>query len=169
MEFPSEIVLGKVKETIDAIAWAALVPPLPVPTIRHARFRYSTTEERPAIAIMWDGDEVRDEDESNQYLSAHELVMEQSLSIMIDVDLDAEDSGLDNTGIKKLSRYAKAVLSALRAEGSIISGFSDFVQYRSLGPDEDSLSDEARLVLSVIVLYRVRAEDPSILLATGVN
>ena len=175
MEFPTETVLGAVKDTIDAIDWLTiLAAPLDAPnTIRHARYRYSTAEERTAIAIRWDGDEPEDSMQSDSYLSSGEMLVKMSLSIEIDADLDPEptdgSAGADETGLKKLTRYANAVLKALRAEGSIISNFSDFVQYGGLGPDEDNISDEGRLVLSLFVLYRVRSDDPTVLLATGVN
>ncbi len=162
MAFPTITVLQAILSAISAIDFA----PLDQPTIRHHRFRHLTEEERPGICLRWDGDKPHEDDVENGYLSLGEMRVVCNVSIEIDADID--DEADDPTGFKDITRYVEKVLSALRDPLNPHSVW-DHVQYVGLGPDEDSMSDEGRLVLSLDVIYRVRSDDPSVLLSPGEN
>lgn len=175
-ESPTVIVLEKSKETIEAIDWAALG--LPAFKVRHSRNRFSTEEERPCISIRWMGDRVREVDQEQSYLTDWEMEIAQDLTIEIDMDLAPEESDAepppepedtDPTGVSVLTRSGIAIVRAMKARESIISGFSSGVIYGGMDDDEEGTADEGRLVLALTVLYRVRTDDPGELLGTGVN
>jgi hypothetical protein len=135
-------------------------------TVRHAFSRKALRSEKPAISlIMVDDDNRNDDVNLNAWETARVLVFD----MQADVDTDTEDTGLDPTGLRKVSRLLAAAVHGMRAEGSPLMGLIDEFTVGALGPDDKSQSENVRLVRTVSVLYRVRADDENVLLAAGVN
>lgn len=169
---PTVIVLEALKVTLEAVDWSAIGQP--GFTWRHERQRNTSAEERPAGAIEWQGDQVREADDERVYLTMDEMLMAMSVSLTIDLDLEPEESDEarpveveDPTGLRTLTQVGMTAVKALKAEGAEIRNWTDAVALEGLSPDEDGTGDEGRLVIPLTVLYRVRTDDPSELLAMG--
>lgn len=144
--------------------------------LRWARNRYTTFEERPCIALAFVSDGPREN--SDQYLSAGEAERELALDIVADVELPTEaacEEGLaeDTARLEILSHFVDQPLKALKA-GFIdqvgartpLTRVAHWVEDLGIDDDEDLADENGRLVCRINVLYRVRADDPTILLAT---
>lgn len=131
---------------------------------RHVRNRSTTAEERPCVAVRFDGDERSDDDENR---NAWEAVRWLHFALVADVVLDTEDAGTDDTAQKKLAMLLAASVKWLRREGSAIGALSDWIIPGAFDPDENSQPDQGRLVLQLTVVYRVRTDDENVLLAQG--
>jgi hypothetical protein len=138
-------------------------------TVRHARNRKPVRSEKPCITLVFVGDEPRSDDE--QQLNDWETARELTFDLQLDMDLDTEDSELDPTGYAKMSRVlAVAYSSMVETVGlKFLGGLADWIANGSYDPDDKSTSDDGRLVLGISVLYRVRSDDPNVLLAAGEN
>lgn len=164
---PSDRILRSIVRTLRAFDWvgAGLAA---APTIRHAKRRYATPDEYPCISIKWDQDEPRQADQDQQYMSSGEMYVEMTLTLEIDTDPGDDDE--DETGMGFSSALAFLALRALKdPEGDLLANWANSVTDRGRGDDPDSTNDEARLEQVVIVLYRVSTEDPSVILAQGMN
>jgi hypothetical protein len=138
-------------------------------TVRHARFRNSISAEKPCITFLFVGDEpMEDETQHN----AWEVVRELTMDMMIDMDIPAEDSELDPTGFAMMGRQLAVAYATLSPPGSgntALGGMADFVRPGSIDPADNNTSDNGRLVRGISVLYRVRSDDPNVLLSAGEN
>jgi len=173
---PSDHVLRAVVATLRAFDWiGAGMEARPV--IRHARRRFSRPDEYPCITVRWEQDEPRADSQDDNYITPDEMYVEMRLTIEIETQpVDGEGDEIapapedDETGLGFSSALAFLALRALKdAEGLLLSQWAVSVSDRGRGEDPDSTNDEARLEQSAIVLYRVSTEDPSVILAPGVN
>lgn len=135
-------------------------------TIRHTRNRYPTSSEKPCISVRWLGNE---DQADEQYANAWERYKLCNIDLVADAAIEAEDSQVDETGWDRLSRMLAAAFEKLREEGTPLYDLMNWVQDRDTDPDEDSKPDEGRLVQAISVLYRVRTDQPNVLLAQGEN
>lgn len=172
---PSDRILRAVKQTLVEFDWigAGLTA---APMIRHARRRFSTPDEYPCITIRWEQDEPRAADQDQGYFTADEMFVEMRITIEVETDPgDGEDDNLDGadddeTGLGFSSALAFLGMRALKdPEGVLLRLWANSISDRGRGEDPDSTADEARLEQSAIVLYRVSTEDPSVILAEGMN
>ncbi len=164
---PSDRILRAVKATLQAFDWAG-AGVSPAPFVRHALRRFSQPEEYPCITIRWEQDEPRAADQDQNYITPDETYVEMRLTI--EIDTDPADEPLDETGLGFSSALAFLALRALKdVDGELLRLWANSVTDRGRGEDPDSTSDEARLEQVVIVLYRVSTEDPSVILAQGMN
>lgn len=163
---PPILLLEAIKLTLIDVDYefAANIPGV---TIRHARNRNAVRAERPALSIIWTGDDPRPGDEL--FRNAWETVREFSFDLQTDVDLPSDTEGLDDTGWLYLTSMLAAAMEALCDPESPLRKLCDDVVPGSLDPDEKSDADNGRLVRSATVLYRVRTDDQNVLLAAGVD
>lgn len=167
-------ILEAVKATLEAVDFLDLAGMTGVKalTIRHFRQRYSTSGERPCLAIKWTGRP--DNNVDDQYKNSDERPLKCGIDLVIDllpVPEDAADDP-DPTGWAEMSRIAAVALEALRDEdpANPLSLVCDgWVIDEDLVPDEDSKPDNGRLVQAISVVYRVRTFDSNVLLAKGAN
>lgn len=157
--------LGYAKASLDLVDWEVETGIAGVKP-RHFRNRNTTSEERPGVALRFDHDLPQQEGEVPNH-NTWEKVRELALSIVVDVDLDSEESEEDPTGFDKPSRIAAVAMKALRDPTKPFAQKVDWSRQDSIDPDEDSTPDKGRLVYAVIVLYRVRSDDENVLLAQG--
>lgn len=139
-------------------------------TLRHMRHRFSTSSEKPCLSLRWTGN--NDPGTRGEYLNAWERPREMGLDLIIDMALPTELSGDDPTGWEKHSRIAARAMTAFQTQGDanfLYPLLCDWIVAGDDSPDEDSKPDDARLVKSLSVLYRVRVDDENVLLAQGVN
>lgn len=173
---PSNIVLMAVKRTLEAYDWIGAGFDA-APHIRHARRRFTDPDEWPCITIRWEQDEPRTADQDDNYASSGEMYVDMRLTLEIEtpsVESDGEDNPdedpLDETGMGFSTAMAFAALRALKdQDGELRRLWVNDVSDRGRGEDPDSTPDLSRFEQSVIVLYRVSTEDPSVLLAEGMN
>jgi hypothetical protein len=161
--------LAAILATLEAVDWEAETGVVGL-TIRHARHRFSTSSEKPCLSIRWTGN--NDDGARGESLTAWEKPREMNVDLQIDMALPAESSDEDPTGWLAHSRIAAAALTALQTPGPTNALYPPLAQWVRGGddaPDEDSKPDDARLVKSLSVLYRVKTEDESVLLGEGVN
>lgn len=163
---PHIILLEAIKATGEAVDFAtdAGVPDV---LVRHRRFRDAVESEKPCVSIEFVDDGVLDEAAID--LNAWETVRVLTITLHADADISAEVGGDDPTGSLKLSLMLAAFMAALQAEDSPMREVCDRVSQRDINPDEQSKPTTARLSLTALVLYRVRSDNPNVLLAEGVN
>ena len=153
-------------------------------TLRWLKNRYTTAEERPCMALAFVSDEPVDQRE--QYLATGEMLWALGIDIIIDADLPSEASAEeivalggddpDTARIALLSYFLDWVIRRLR-EGFVdpaesptpLSQVAHHVQYLGVASDEDEDDDTGRLVGRINVLYRTRSDDPTVLLAEGME
>lgn len=136
-------------------------------TFRHARNRPPPVENRPVMCLVWHGNSV---DPQQQDLNAWEQARQMDAELYLDLNLPTEDSQDDPTGWLIASTMTAAAFQAVRSETSLTAALSDWRTQGDLTPEEDiSGPDNARLVQSMSVLYRVLTEEPNTLLARGVS
>ncbi len=167
---PTDQVLLALEETLRLFDWAAFG--LGSVTIRQARNQYAAPDSVPCVTIRWVSDEPRQSDQENRYYTADEMGVEMTVVLEIEVELEPDDGDLlakDPTGTRLPLAIAALCQRALRAEDARISDYADGVSDRGRAQNDDSTADNARFEQTVIVLYRVRTDDPSVLLARGVN
>ncbi|HEX9946412.1 MAG TPA: hypothetical protein VGA98_02630 [Allosphingosinicella sp.] len=136
--------------------------------IRHARNRKPVRSEKPAISIIFVGDDPRPDDLQR---NAWEAVRELQADLQCDADLAAEDSEEDVTGLAVLSRILAAGVEMLEvARRDVVTPFNDLadsIMAGTVDPDDKSREDDGRLVRRVTVVYRVRTDGSNVLLAPG--
>jgi hypothetical protein len=172
---PSDRILLSIERTLEAFDWIAAGLDT-VPTIRQAQRRFSTPDEFPCITIRWEQDEPRAADQDTNYQSSGESYIDMRVTLEIEFDPEhADDDGPlpddgDRTGLGVPSAMAFLSLRALKdPNGDLRSLWANDVADRGRTEDPDSTPDEARFEQSIFVLYRVSTEDPSVLLAQGMN
>jgi hypothetical protein len=175
-QMPFDIVADAVVDTVSAIEWSAYLDGSddePLPSVRHWRGNYADQDERPAILVRIDGDEPNEADVGESFGVCGELRMNLAISLIVDADLATAVSDQDRTGLGALGALALLSVRALKAAISDpdvgLGAVADNVQDAGRGPDGENSSDEGRLVQSLIVAYRVRDDDPTVLLRRGVN
>lgn len=158
---------------MDAAGSAAIFPEQALSggtmTIRHARNRKPVRSEKPCITlILVDDDRQQADVDRNEW----ETVREMTVDLQCDLSLSTEDSGRDPTGLEALLLVLGTFLAALRDPDQpnlCLGGLCDDITVGAIDPDEDSTPDEGRMTRRVTVLYRVRTDDPNVLLAAGAN
>lgn len=185
---PFIIVLAAVRETLEAAGLqeqlgemlAELDGDQTELKFRWLRNRYTTQEEKPCIAIAFVNDGPQDPQDADQYPAAGEAVRELALDLVIDVDLpteveaDEDEIIADLAGLEILSHIERRAVQALKwgfidpaQAPTPLSLSAHWVQELGVDNDEDLVDFPGRLVSRVNVLYRVRSDDPMILLMQG--
>ncbi|MES2903265.1 MAG: hypothetical protein V4696_03685 [Pseudomonadota bacterium] len=148
--------------------------------VRHERFRESTLEEMPCVAIRYLGDDspdvTRGTDDPSR-MSLAETVMELRVELIVDTPIAAEsdrdtagdpDDGDDDTGMEFASRIVEICLGALFTAGQeteTMGGVIWDARYDGTGDNDDvSSPDNVRLAERLTLVYRARAEAPHQLL-----
>lgn len=154
----------------------AAIAPLPL-KLRWLRNRYTTNEEKPclALAFVQDGPASPDDPEA-----AGVLYRELHLDLIIDlerpteVQADEEAMIADMGGIEILAHFERRGIQAFKAgfidqagAPTALSAVATWVTEIGVDNDEDMVDIEGRLASRFIVQYRVRSEDPMVLLYPG--
>lgn len=140
--------------------------------VRQTRNRWAAPDELPCISIRMVSDTPRLD---GAYHSAHERLQDLEVDLQIDAELATEDSDLDPTGLERLGQMGIAAVKVLKdfdavdADGNKLRDLCDDIEDHGVVPDEDNEADEGRFIHRIVVLYRVRGDDPSVLLASGEN
>lgn len=163
---PVILLLDAIRSTLDLVDYQAAAGVAGV-TVRHRRNRFTNDSELPCIAIAWVSDEVIDEEAS--FLTAYEKTRGLTVDLVVDSLIADEESEADPTANLALTSLVAASVTALQDKESPIGLISETVSLRDMAPDEDSKPDKGRLVATLFVVYRVRVDDESILLAEGIN
>lgn len=152
----------------DALALVDFAAETGIADVTHRPFRNRNTmeDERWCVAVRFETD-LPQQDGEVQNHNAWEKCRELTLSLIVDGDLETEDSGNDPTGLAQLGMIAAAAFKGLRDPAGPLAQKCDWMRLGGIEPDEDSTPDEGRLVYAVIVLYRVRSDDENVLLAQG--
>jgi len=151
--------------TVDFAVQAGISRPL---TIRHSRSRAPVRAERPALSIIFVGDDPRpDEQDRNDW----EQVRELTVDLQVDLDLETENRFQDRTGLLYLSLVQAVAVKALKEPDMpvFLGGLCDWISVGSIDPEERSQPDIGRMTRALTVLYRVRSDDANVLLAAGEN
>jgi hypothetical protein len=138
-------------------------------TVRHARNRRPVKSEKPCITLIFVTDE---EQPTELQRNEWEVVREMVVDIQVDLDLETEDSGNDETGMGNLAMVVAVFVKSLRDDpvnASWIDGMCDWIRIGTLEPDDRSTPDDGRMTRALSVLYRTRSDDENVLLAAGVN
>jgi hypothetical protein len=143
--------------------------------VRHHRHRDSDEGEWPCVAVRYVSDDTTGvttgTDDPGPSMS--ETVMELSVDLVCDTALPAEvDAGeaapdLDPTGLATLCNPIEVCLKSLFTEGlepDSLGGTTWDIRYEGSGNDEASTPDTGRMVERLVLVYRVRADDPTYLL-----
>jgi len=141
-------------------------------TVRHFRHRESTIEEWPCIAIRYVSNDASSYGRQETNDGLPEQVMELAVDLVIDLELPAEatdenDDDIDPTGFECAGNMLAWALDALLPgeESNTLGGTTWEIRYDGTAPDEGVQSpDLARLEERIVLLYRVRADQPTILL-----
>jgi len=172
----NEILIALRAELADALA-TTVINGLPV-TVRSYRHRESKTEERPCVAIRYMSNDVSPR-VGRQETSAGmpEVVMELAVDLVIDMDLPEEEDDPasiegDPTGFGDHAAVLAVILDRLMpgpdvndGEPNTLGGRLWDVAYDGTSPDEgDATPDAARMEERLVLLYRVRADQPTVLL-----
>jgi hypothetical protein len=166
---PSDRILRAIVATLRAFDWVGAGLDQR-PMIRHARRRFSTPDEYPCITVRWEQDQPRTADQDDNYATSGETYVEMRITIEVETDPGEEIADDDETGLGFSSALAFLAMRALKnQEGELLSLWANSVSDIGRGEDPDSTNDEARFEQSAIVLYRVSTEDPSVMLAQGMN
>jgi len=169
---PPIILLERVKLLLNAVDWLDRTG-IEGMKWRHARNRAPLSTERPVGSIGFAGDDDFP-DAPGSARNAWETVRRLQIDLQVDLRLPTEASDLDPTGWLLLMRVQAAAFEALTIsddeggqEGGLY-GFADDVIRDEASPNEDSSSDDGRLVQGISVIYRVSTARPNRLLGSGV-
>lgn len=162
---PETIILEQMAAIADA-AQLHLVFDMDTPfVVRHFRNRRGKGSERPGVALRYVGTEIP----PNMGQSSSEMIWAMTVDIVVDLELDPEEDGVDVTGWDKLTAAARAFAALYLSMESPLRNFVDDILPGELDPDEDSTPDDGRLVQSVSVLYRTPWNDQQTLLTPAEN
>lgn len=177
---PRDQILRALKLELEAVVPidATLDSAKPQWKVRHERFRPTTTEEWPCVAIRYIADDVSGvTNASDAQPSLAEQTMELSIALIVDTEIPAEsdretagdpDEGDDPTGLGTASEIVEACLGALFTEGEEVNTLGGLIwdaRYDGSGDNDDLVtSDNVRLSERLTLVYRVRAEAPHVLL-----
>lgn len=143
-------------------------------TVRHYRHRQAGITERPCCGIRWMSGGI--DEERGGFHTTGETCMIAEIDLVIDMDLPPEDVDAsdpsaitDVSGWDHLTTFARLFATLFLAMDSPLRLLVDDVLPGKIDPDEDSKPDQGRLVISLVVLYRVWSEDMMRLLGPGDN
>jgi hypothetical protein len=131
---------------------------------RHARNRKPVRGERPAVTLIMVTDEPTPVDLN---LNQNEYQRRLTIDLQADVELDTELSGDDETALEVLSAMLLTAVDAIRA--GLVDVVCDWIELGAYDPEDRATPDDGRLVLEMIVVYRVRQDDEKVLLAPGAD
>lgn len=182
MTLPRILILNALKRHLRAAVPVdeTFTPPKPMFKVRHERFRETTFEEMPCVAIRYLGDDAQDVTRGTDdpsHLSIAESVMTVRVELVVDTRIlpesdrdtagDAND-GDDDTGMELASSIVEICLGALFKAGEEINSMGGVIwdaTYDGSGDDQDlSTPDNVRLAERLTLVYRARAEAPHELL-----
>lgn len=164
---PPIIIVKQVVTVLTALNWNGMVGT--AYKIRHARNRMPLASEMPCISVGIVADELYP-DGSGSANTQNETIRVLRLDLQIDKGLPTEQSNTDPTGWDDLMRAALLGYEGLRTgDGLPMTDYVWDTLFEEYSPNEDSNSDQGRLVCSVSMIYRVSTERPSRLLCTGVS
>ena len=170
-------ILNALKQTLESqVPEDPANPGTPQWKVRHHRFRETTVEEMPCVAIRYIADDApgvtRGADDPSQ-LSLAEEVFELRVDFVVDTMIQAEHDretagdateGDDPTGLEFASEIAEACLAALWTAGEPVNTMGGLIwdaRYDGTGDNDDvATPDNVRLAESVTLVYRVRADAP---------
>lgn len=134
-------------------------------TVRHSRNRKVVLSERPSITILFVSDDPRPDDLNR---NTAEAVRELVFDLQADLELATEDSGADPTGMALLARLLGAAMSSLKTPGYeiFLGGLVDWISAGGVDPSERSTPTDGRMTCAMNVVYRVRSDDPTVLLSS---
>lgn len=171
MTMPFITVLEALKaELVDALD-GRTVGGKPI-TVRHHRHRETREDEWPCVSIRYISNDPsafgRQENDAN----LPEEVMELAVNLVIDMALppeatDESDADLDPTGFGCHAQVLAIILDRLLPgdEADTLGGTTWNIRYDGSANDEaDASPDEARLEERLSLFYRVRADQPTVLL-----
>ena len=134
---------------------------------RHARNRHPNYEEMSCISLVFVGDAPH---EDEQFRSQWEQVRYLEFDLQADVYLPTEDeqdpAKRDVTGMLTPGRALAAAVQIL-FESDLVPNWCDAITSGSIDPDETSKPDKARMARRLQMQYRVRTDNPNVLLAQG--
>ena len=136
-------------------------------TFRHARGRYSNSEEMPSCAIRYISSEY--DVDRGEIHTTDECCMKILVDLELDNELATEESELDPTGIDEQMVILSECCAALLAPDGAMLSLVDDVEVDSIAPDDDATADEGRLVGRISVLYRTSRTNRGILLTPEQN
>ncbi|MBX9814077.1 MAG: hypothetical protein K2X76_05185 [Sphingomonas sp.] len=151
--------IGDVVGSVDYLDRAGIVDPV---TVRYKRDRSPLKAERPALTIIFVADGPT-EDETGHSIS--ELVRRATFDLQADVVVPHNDV----TGIETVERMLGAAVSALRAEGGPMLDLVDWIEAGDIDPEDRTAIENGRMTISLEIRYRVRQDDPFVMLAAGEN
>lgn len=154
-----EIRMREVGEGVDFAALAGVMSPV---TIRHSRKRHPVRGDRPCVTLIFVGD-VAVEGETG--LNNWEVARRATFDLQADIDVPSDDV----TGRITLGRMLAAFVGALRSEGSAMLALVDDITEGDIDPEDRAQAEDGRLVRSLDLLYRVRADDGNELLTAEEN
>lgn len=176
MSLPRDRILKALLLQLQAVV--PEVDGLPAWKVRHHRFRPTTYEEMPCLAIRYVADDapgVANASDSQPSLS--EQAMELRIDFVVDTEIPPEsdretagdeDEGADPTGFGVASTIIETSLGALFEEGKEINTLGGLIwdaRYDGSGDNDDiETSDNVRLSERITLVYRVRGEAPHVLL-----
>ena len=150
-------------------------------SLRWARNRYTTREERPCLAIAFVSDEPADDGSVNT--NSDELVRVLALDLICDMEIETEASAeanesmgtpieeFDPAGLGQLSMVITEAHKALREccidplqDTTELGRCIDWVQDIGYDDDEELAGEDGRLVGRLNVIYRTSSWDPTLLL-----
>lgn len=165
------------KLTMDTLVAAGLPASTGVAdlTFRWRRNRYTTAEERNCLSLAFVGDRPRDPEDTN--LALGETMRELQLDLIADIELPTEvaveeaDTEDDYARLQILMAVLMLAVRALKrsftdpaAAPTPLTPWAMGVEEVVTEDDEDLADINGRLVSRINVLYRVRSEDPTVLL-----
>lgn len=177
---PTDTILQALKRAIEAEVPINPETGKPFFKVRHERFRETTLEEMPCLAIRYIADDATGTTrgaEDPQRLSLSEEAMELHAEYVIDTMLPPEsdrdtaldeDEGEDPTGVAFPKQILAVALGATFRKGEEINTMGGVIwdaRYDGTGDNEDvSNPHNVRLVERVTFVYRTRGEAPHMLL-----
>lgn len=171
MDFPPHIrLLLKLQQLGQAVDYQDRAGIPGVVTIRHARNRNAVRAEKPAMSLILVSDDDRPNEEEGR--NDFEQVREMVVDLQADLELPTEVSRSDVTGLGYLSLFVAAFVGGLRdpdQPNRWLDGLCDWLRVGALEPDDRSTPEDGRMTRAIHVVYRVRTDDPNVLLADGEN
>jgi hypothetical protein len=173
---PRDQILRALKLQLKAVV--PVVDGAPAWKVRHERFRQTTIEEMPCLAIRYLADDASGvANASDESPSIAEEAMHLRVDFIVDTPIPPEsdretagdaDEGEDPTGLGDASKIIETSLDALFPEGGPVNTLGGLVwdiRYDGSGDNDDLVtSDNVRLAERLTFVYRVRAEAPHRLL-----
>lgn len=165
------VMLALKVELADALLETPIAGSKPV-LVRHHRHREANEDEWPCVSIRYVSNDPSQLGREETGGGMPEQVMELALNLVIDAPLPAEatsadDEDLDPTGYGVLSDILAVCINRLfpELETNTLGETTWMIRYDGNAAEEGSASpDQARLEERLTLFYRVRADQPTILL-----